>query len=109
MKFNSDLTKQAIKVIFSSKYKKSIHPDLTFNEIPVARNNATKHLCIILDEKLNFRKHILEAIEKAKKGLSLMRFLTKYVKRRVLDLTYKMHVRPHLEYGMSYFTISPLT
>ena len=66
---------------------------------PVARNYSTKHLGIILDEKLNFRKHILEAIEKAKKGLSLMRFLTKYVNRKVLDLTYKMHVRPHLEYG----------
>jgi hypothetical protein len=41
----------------------------------------------------------LEAIEKAKKGLSLMRFLTKHVNRKVLDLTFKMHVRPHLEYG----------
>jgi hypothetical protein len=48
---------------------------------------------------LAFRKHILETIEKAKKGLSLMRFLNKYVNRRILDLTFKMHVRPHLEYG----------
>ena len=99
MKFNPDMTKQAIEVIFSSKYKKPSHPDLTFNEIPVARNNATKHIGMILDEKLNFRKHILEAIEKAKKGLSLMRFLAKYVNRKILDLTYKMHVRTHLEYG----------
>ncbi len=28
-----------------------------------------------------------------------MKFLTKYVNRRVLDLTYKMHVRLYLEYG----------
>ena len=70
MKFNPDVTKQAIEVIFSSKYNKGNHPPLSFNGIPVARKDSTKHLGIILDEKLNFRKHILESIEKAKKGLS---------------------------------------
>ena len=73
MKFNPDLSKQAIEVIFSSKYKKPTHPDLFFNDIPVARKNATVHLGVTLDEKLNFRDHILDAIEKAKKGLSLMK------------------------------------
>ena len=28
-----------------------------------------------------------------------MKFLSKYVNRKTLELTYKMHVRPHLEYG----------
>jgi len=99
MKFNPDVTKQAIEVIFSSKYNKGNHPPLSFNGIPVARKDSTKHLGIILDEKLNFRKHILESIEKAKKGLSLMKFLTKFVDRKTLVMTYTMHVRPHLEYG----------
>ena len=79
MEFNPDITKQAIEVIFSSKYKKESHPPLDFNGIPVSRETSTKHLGIILDDRLTFRKHILEAITKAKKGLALMKFLSKYV------------------------------
>ena len=44
MKFNPDITKQAIEVIFSTKYKKYTHPKLFFCGIPVARNDSTKHL-----------------------------------------------------------------
>ena len=99
MKFNPDISKQAIEVIFSSKYNKGNHPSLSFNEIPVARKDSTKHIGLTLDEKLNFRKHIFEAIETAKKGLSLMKFLTSFVNRKTLIMTYIMHVRPHLEYG----------
>ena len=96
MKFNPEISKQAIEVVFSCKYDKTrgIHPPLTFNNIAVARQKSTKHLGIILDEKLNFREHILESIEKAKKGLSLMKFLSSFVNRKTLVLTYTMHVRP---------------
>ena len=101
MKFNPDISKQAIEVVFSCKYEKTreVHPPLYFNEIPVARKTSTPHLGFILDEKLSFREHILEAIEKAKKGLCLMKFLTNFVNRSTLVLTYTMNVRPHLEYG----------
>ena len=87
MKFNPDITKQAIEIIFSSKYKKVEHPSLTFNGIPVASKDSTKHLGIILDSKLTFRNHILEAIEKAKNVFSLMKFLSKFITREVMDLT----------------------
>ena len=36
---------------------------------------------------------------KATKEVSLLKFLCKYVDRNVLDLSYKMYVRPHLDYG----------
>ena len=52
-----------------------------------------------LDFKLNFDKHIREAIITAQKGLSLLKFLSKYVSRKVLDQCYKLYVRPHLDYG----------
>ena len=99
MVFNPDITKQAIEVIFSVKKNKPVHPELTFNGIPVAREGHTQHLGVHLDSRLNFCKHITEAIRKATKGLSLMKFLSKYVSRRILDLTYKLYVRPHLDYG----------
>ena len=99
MVFNPDITKQAIEVIFSVKKKKHEHPKLLFNGVPVAREDHTKHLGLYLDSGLNFSKHIREAIIKATKGVSLLKYLSKYVSRKVLDLSYKLYVRPHLDYG----------
>ena len=99
MQFNPDITKQAIEVIFSHKINKPVHPALIFNGIPVARKDATKHIGLILDERLNFRKHIKEALTKAKNGLGMLKFISRYVSRNVLDKLYKMHIRPHLDYG----------
>ena len=61
MVFNPDITKQAVEVIFSVKTKKPFHPDLTFNGVPVAREDHTQHLGVHLDSRLNFSKHISEA------------------------------------------------
>ena len=68
MQFNPDISKQAIEVIFSHKNNKPDHPLLVFNGIPVAREKSTKHLGLILDERLSFRLHIKESLQKAKKG-----------------------------------------
>ena len=97
--FNPDITKQAKEVIFSCKDKKPAHPDLSFNGIPIARKPFTKHLGVYLDSRLNFSKHIKEQVATAMKGLSLLRFLSKFVNLNVLSLSYKMYIRPHLDYG----------
>ena len=99
MVFNPDISKQAIEVIFSCKKNKPAHPDLVLNGVPVARYEHTKHLGVYLDSSLNFSKHIKEVITKALKGISLVKYLSKYVSRNVLDLSYKLYVRPHLDYG----------
>ena len=99
MVFNPDITKQAIEVIFSVKKIPPQHPALFFSGIPVSRNKNTKHLGFYLDSRLNFSKHIREAVKKATKGISILKFLSKYVSRKVLDLSYKLYVRPHLDYG----------
>ena len=99
MVFNPDITKQAIEVIFSCKDKKPDHPELTFNGISIARKPFTKHLGVYLDSRLNFSKHIKEKVAIATKGLSLLKFLTKFVDRNVLNMSYKCYIRPHLDYG----------
>ena len=48
---------------------------------------------------LSFRNHIEESIIKAKTGLALMEFLSKWVTSTILDKTFKLYVRPHLDYG----------
>ena len=86
MVFNPDITKQAIEVVFTCKANKPNHPDLTFNNILIAREPSTKHLGVYLDARLNFSRHIKEKILKAMKGVTLLKLLSKYVERNVLDL-----------------------
>ena len=99
MVFNPDLSKQAVEVIFSVKRNKPIHPPLSFNDIPVARETNTKHLGLFLDERLSFTKHIKEKINMANKGIALLKFLSKFVSKDILNMSYKLYVRPHLDYG----------
>lgn len=88
MVFNPTIDKQAIEIIFLAKRNKPIHPDITLNGVPVARKDFTKHIGVYLDNYLSFNKHIKEAILTAQKGLSLLKYLSKYVSRNVLNLCY---------------------
>ena len=99
MVFNPDITKQAIEIVFTNKSIKPVHPELTFSNIPVEKSTSTKHLGLILDENLSFDAHIKEKISKAMKGISILKYLSKYVCRDVLNMCFKMYVRPHLDYG----------
>ena len=74
-------------------------PTHLFNGSEVAIKLEHTHLGMILDSKLNFHSHIREAIIKARRGIRIIRFLSKYVSRDVLDQIYKLYVRPHLDYG----------
>ena len=56
-------------------------------------------LGVYLDSRLNFTKHIKEEVATAMKGLSLLRFLSKFANINVLGLSYTMYIRPHLDYG----------
>ena len=96
MQFNADKTEE---VIFSCKRNNPIHPGLKLGEEVIASKLEHKHLGVILDSKLNFKSHIREAILKARRGIGLLKYLSKYVSREVLDQTYKLYVRPHLDYG----------
>ena len=73
MVFNPDITKQ----VFAKK-KKPAQPELFFNGVPVSREEHTNHLGVYLDSQLNFSKHIRESILKATKGISLLKYLSKY-------------------------------
>jgi len=99
MKFNPDITKQALEVIFSQKRNKPDHPPINFNGIPVKRESEAQHLGVVLDDKLNFRNHIINKIKVATKGLGLLKFLSKFMNRDKLNLMYKMYVRSHLDNG----------
>ena len=58
------------------------------SEVTITPEN--KYLAMILDSKLTFHSHIREAIIKAKRGIGIIRFLSKYVSRDVLYQIYKL-------------------
>ena len=62
MVFNPDPSKPAHEVIFSKKKITQIHLIISLNIIQVARVPYQKHLGIFLDEKLNFKQHVDNAI-----------------------------------------------
>ena len=99
MSFNPDPTKQAQEVIFSRKNNKPYHPDLIFNQTNIKRTSSQKHLGLILDEKLNFKQHLKVLIDKASKGISVLRKLRYQIPRRSLISLYKSFIRSILEYA----------
>ena len=58
MLFNSDPIKLAHKVIFSWKKIEETHPSVFYNKTEVYRTDSQKHLSLVLDNKLTFKKHI---------------------------------------------------
>ena len=98
MIFNPDLTKQAVEVVFSSKNNPTKFDDLSFHGIPVKKVDDTKHLGLLLHQKLSFDPHLDKKIKEARQGVGLMKQIYPYVPRAALETVYKMYIRPHLDY-----------
>ena len=75
MLFNPDPTKPAQEVIFSKKKITQIHPIISLNNIQVERVHYQKYLGIFLNEKLNFKQHVDNAILKMNKGIFVIKKL----------------------------------
>ena len=99
MSFNPEPLKQAVELIFSTKKTEVDHPTIFFNNVPVKKVDEQKHLGIVLDSKLSFSAHIRAVISKTRKGIGLLKCLSKYLPRQTLNELYKLYVRPHLDYG----------
>ena len=99
MQFNPDKNKQATQAIFSHRKSKPIHPPLIFNGSEAVTLDEHKYLGFFFYSRLSFLRHIKEIIIKARRGVGIIRLMSKYVSRDVLDQMYKLYVRPHLDYG----------
>ena len=97
MVFNRDPSKPAQEVIFSRKKQVQVHPNIIFNKIQVERAPYQKHLCLILDEKLNFKQYIDSAISKDNKGISIIKKLRYRSPQKSLITVYKAFLRPCID------------
>ena len=69
------------------------------NGNPVEAVREEKDLGVIVDDKLNFHKHILKASKKANSILGCIRRAIKYKDKDMIIPLYIAHVRSRLEYG----------
>ena len=104
MLFNPDPSKPAQEVLFSRKKQVQIHPTISLNNIQVERAPYQKHLGLILDEKLNFTQHIVNAISKVNKGISIIKKLRYSLPQKSLITIYKAFLRPPLIMEISSMT-----
>ena len=57
-----------------------------------------EHLGLKHDSKLSFQRHVNEKIINAKKGIEIIKYLSKFLPIKTLDQMYKVLVRSHLDY-----------
>ena len=98
MAFNPEPNKQAVEILFSQNINSPNHPTLYFNGSTVSKVNAHKHLEINLDPKLSFVSHINKTINKVKRIIGILRYLSQYLPLKTLDQMYKIFIRPHFDY-----------
>ena len=99
MLFNPDPTKPAHEVKFSKNKITQTHPIISLNNIQVERVPYQNHLGILLDEKLNFKQHVDNAILKMNKGIFVIKTLRHSLPQKSLLTIYKAFLRSLIDYG----------
>ena len=99
MLFNPDPEKPADEVIFSSKLNEETHLRVFYDNIEVSRAYSQKHLGLVLDNKLTFKKHIKDKLNKAYFGVGKIKRLRDILPRDSLVTIYKSFIKTHLDYG----------
>ena len=75
------------------------NPEISLNNIPVVHSPYQKRLGLILDEKLNFKQHIDNAISKITEGIAVIKKFRYSLPRKSLITIYKAFLRPLIDYG----------
>ena len=91
--------KMSFNATLNNDLRKVFHPNLSFNDQPIERSVAHKHLGLTLDEKLSFTNCINDKTNKTLKGVGLLRKLSTLLPRQSLLTIYKSFIRPYLDYG----------
>ena len=102
MSFNPDPTKQAVEVTFCKKKISVDHSPIFFNDVTATKVEEHKHLGIVLDIQLTFSSHIQSAINKARCGIGMLRFLSNNLPRQTLNELYKVCHIIFMLYALSY-------
>ena len=91
--------KKSKDLIFSNKILNN-SPPLVFNENFIDRVNTHRHLGVYLTSNLDWSFQINDVCLKANRKLSVLRHI-KMLKRKTLDILYKLTVRSVIDYALT--------
>ena len=87
-------------MFFNHKIKSAMKINLKINEEVVPQVSNTKFLGIIIDEKLNWKKHLDKLIHKIKSNIKLLQINHKFVSKQVIKILYYSQIFSHITYGI---------
>ena len=88
-------------VIFKSARKKPPRKiKFEINGDQIAELESTKYLGVILDQNLNWKKHISHVSTKLSKYIGLLYKLRHFVPKSTLSSLYNAFIMPHINYGL---------
>ena len=67
--FSTQILKNLRWSNFLQEKKEETHPSVCYNKIEVSRMDSQKHLDLVLDNKLTFKKHIKDKLNKVYFGV----------------------------------------
>lgn len=98
----NNLVPNASKTTYTTFYPHS-HPDinLSFNNIPLKHEAATKLLGVHIQNTLKFDIHIAHIIQKLQPQIHTLRYINKVLPQNTLIRYYYSHIYPHLLYAIT--------
>ena len=96
---------QKCKVIIFSRKNKLIRHPVYFGEDILQYTKEVKYLGLSLDERLTWRKHVNNVVEKCNKRIGLLRYLCNKnnLNQKIAITLYKTLIRPVIEYGIEIY------
>ena len=78
-----------------NEYKYRLKSDME----PMQISSDEKDLGVVIDNKLNFEKHIVEKVNKANSIMGVIRRTFEYMDDKIFKIRYTSLVRPHVEFA----------
>ena len=89
--------------------RNSSQQEINLQNDAISQNTSLKYLGVHIDEKLDFNRHILELCAKLSKFSGLFYNLVSILTTAQLLVTYKVYVKPMLNYGVLVYGTSSKT
>ena len=98
MLFNQDPKKTCAWSNFLQEKNEETHPSAFYDNIEVSCTDSQKHLGLVLNNKLTFKKHVKDKLNKVYFGVGKIKRLCDILPCNSLVTIYKSFIKPHLYY-----------
>jgi len=88
------------QILWVTLKHKPVEASYTIHGQTLESVESAKYLCVTIDSKLNFSNHIDSVAKKANGTRAFLNHNLRSCSQRVRDSTYKMYIRPMVEYAL---------